>query len=146
MHIEYKPLANVPTAETLGDTDTVLVVSAGEVKKTAKSNVGGGGSGGGLIVECDFEQKSQYEVGYTTDLDADDIVEAYKSGASVVFHFETSGGFGVGEQWMTLDGYTPADAENEVSEALWFSASDWTKFTTTTRTEDGKFFMEVYVD
>lgn len=47
MHIEYKPLANVPTTESLGDTDTVLVVSGGEVKKTAKSNVGGGGGGDG---------------------------------------------------------------------------------------------------
>lgn len=46
MKIDFIPLANVPTVESLTDSAKVLVVDSGEVKKTAKSNIGGGGGGG----------------------------------------------------------------------------------------------------
>ena len=41
MQIEYVPLASVPTAATVGESDKVLIESGGEIKKTAVSNIGG---------------------------------------------------------------------------------------------------------
>ena len=43
MLIEWKPLADVPTIESLGETAKVIVVDGGAVKQTAASNIGGGG-------------------------------------------------------------------------------------------------------
>ena len=40
MKLDYIPLASVPTAESLGASAKVLVVDDGEIKKTAKANVG----------------------------------------------------------------------------------------------------------
>lgn len=51
MKIDFIPLANVPTVESLTDSAKVLVVDNGEVKRTAKSNIGGGGS-------SDFTEKT----------------------------------------------------------------------------------------
>ena len=41
--IEMKRLADVEAVETVSDEASVLIVQDGEVKQTAKSNVGGGG-------------------------------------------------------------------------------------------------------
>lgn len=59
MKIDYIPLANVPTVESLTDSAKVLVVDNGEVKKTAVANVGGGGGGGDLTtVKVTFVNQS----------------------------------------------------------------------------------------
>ena len=153
MHIEYKPLSNVPTAETLGDSDTILVVSGGEVKKTAKSNVGGGsGGGGGMLVETEFVSLGVYDKGFVTEDDADDIVEAFTSGIPVVVHFpydESYAGYGNVECWMTIVGYAPEDNdEHEVIEfagnSMGSSLVSW--YNQLTRTESGKFFFKIYID
>lgn len=49
MKIDFIPLANVPTVESLTDSAKVLVIDSGEVKKTAKSNIAGGGGGEATI-------------------------------------------------------------------------------------------------
>ena len=51
MKLDYIPLASVPTAESLSSSAKVLVVDGGEIKKTAKANVGEHPSGKITITE-----------------------------------------------------------------------------------------------
>ena len=57
MENNYKRLADVDVVEAVEDSAHVLVEVDGEIKKTAKSNVGGGSGGGGVTSWNDLEDK-----------------------------------------------------------------------------------------
>lgn len=71
--IEMKRLADVESVETVSDEASVLIVQDGEVKQTAKSNVGGGlPEGGASVFRIGFTVESQIHSG--TDLVCNEVV------------------------------------------------------------------------
>ena len=128
------------------DNGNVLTVVEGAWAKSAPSG------GGGLLVETTFVDVSQYVKGFVSDIDADDIVEAFTSGQNVVVHFPHAlGGYIPAETYVPIAVYVPADEENYVDEAIEFPTTypsnisiSW--FNGVERTEAGKFFFKIYID
>ena len=107
MAYEFKRLSEVPDAEEVQDTDSVLIVQNDEVKKTAKENVipsGQGGielgtvyftlSGGSLRTGIDWDTGS--------DASTEDVVTAYKENIVKIFYMYDGSLSGVGN----VVGYT----------------------------------------
>ena len=56
MRLDLIPLSGVPTAESVGESDKVLINSGGTIKQTAASNVSGGGGGDSIVfIGCNDE-------------------------------------------------------------------------------------------
>ena len=81
---EFVRLADVETAQEVQDTDTVLIIQGDTVKKTAKSNVGGG-SAAVYFVTSDNHFRTGTDWGTGADVTVADIVYAYKD-AHVIIH------------------------------------------------------------
>ena len=63
MKLDLINMSKVPTAESVGENDKVLIESGGEIKKTAASNIGGGGDGGILAITITWEEGLDESIG-----------------------------------------------------------------------------------
>ena len=145
--------ADIPVLESFPEDSEILVNDDGEMKQVPVSALPSPSGGGGLVVETTFTNVSEYVKGFTSDLDADDIVEAFTSGQNVIVHFPTdeSGYTSMTEQYVSVVAYVPADAEHYVAESIEFANSypglisiSW--YNQLSRTEQGKFFFHIYID
>ena len=93
---EFVRLADVETAQEVQDTDTVLIIQGNTVKKTAKSNVGGG-SAAVYFVTSDGHFRKGTDWGTGVDVTVADIVSAYNDGPVKVYEMYGGSFIGVGE-------------------------------------------------
>lgn len=93
---EFVRLADVETAQEVQDTDTVLIIQGDTVKKTAKSNVGGG-SAAVYFVTSDGQFRKGTDWGTGTEATVADIVSAYNDGPVKVYKMYGGSFAGVGE-------------------------------------------------
>ena len=93
---EFVRLADVETAQEVQDTDTVLIIQGDMVKKTAKSNVGGG-SAAVYFVTSDGHFRTGTDWGTGVDVTVADIVSAYNDGPVKVYEMYGGSFVGVGE-------------------------------------------------
>ena len=93
---EFARLADVETAQEVQDTDTVLIIQGGAIKKTAKSNVGGG-SAAVYFVTSDNYFRTGTDWGTGADVTVADIVSAYKDGPVKIYKMYNGSFAGVGE-------------------------------------------------
>lgn len=93
---EFVRLADVETAQEVQDTDTVLIIQGNTVKKTAKSNVGGG-SAAVYFVTSDGHFRTGTDWGTGVDVTVADIVSAYNDGPVKVYEMYGGSFVGVGE-------------------------------------------------
>lgn len=81
---EMKRLVDVETVETVSDEASVLIVQDGEVKQTAKTNVGGGGGGVSAPI-CFYVSGHLYlDETFINAVDVETVVEAYFAGNAYV--------------------------------------------------------------
>ena len=93
---EFVRLADVETAQEVQDTDTVLIIQGNTVKKTAKSNVGGG-SAAVYFVTSDGYFRTGTDWGTGGDVTVADIVSAYNDGPVKIYKMYSGEFAGVGE-------------------------------------------------
>lgn len=93
---EFARLADVETAQEVQDTDTVLIIQGNTVKKTAKSNVGGG-SAAVYFVTSDGHFRTGTDWGTGGDVTVADIVSAYNDGPVKIYEMYGGSFVGVGE-------------------------------------------------
>ena len=93
---EFARLADVETAQEVQDTDTVLIIQGNTVKKTAKSNVGGG-SAAVYFVTSDGYFRTGTDWGTGGDVTVADIVSAYNDGPVKIYKMYGGEFAGVGE-------------------------------------------------
>lgn len=146
-HLQIEePVAELPVV-TADDNGDVLTVVEGAWAKSAPSG------GGGLLVETTFVDVSEYVKGFKSNISADDIIDAIKSGNSVVVHLPKKEECSVfNDTWASLVCYQPAIAgEYPVAEVFEFASPasgntvlNW--LTTPVRTEDGKVLFPIYID
>ena len=141
----------LPDVGVADDGKTVIV---DEGKWTlGEAGGGGGGGAGGLLITAEWADVSQYVKGFKSDIDADDIVAAYTSGANCVIHVVPSEHYTefTRDLYQSIVGYAPeedyggGDVADEVVElSQTQSMESW--YTRVSRTEDGKFLFQVYID
>lgn len=83
MSYVFKPLSEVNSVDNVQDSDTVLIIQDGEVKQTAKDNVGGVGVVYFVTSGDYIRNGSNWATG--TDATVDDIVAAYEKGHVRIF-------------------------------------------------------------
>lgn len=93
---EFVRLADVETAQEVQDTDTVLIIQGDTVKKTAKSNVGGGSAAVYFVTSDDYFRTGT-DWGTGGDVAVADIVSAYKDGPVKIYKMYGGAFVGVGE-------------------------------------------------
>ena len=93
---EFMRLADVETAQEVQDTDTVLIIQGDAVKKTAKSNVGGG-SAAVYFVTSDNYFRTGTDWGAGEAATVADIISAYKDGPVKIYKMYNGSFAGVGE-------------------------------------------------
>ena len=93
---EFVRLADVETAQEVQDTDTVLIIQGDTVKKTAKSNVGGG-SAAVYFVTSDNHFRTGNDWNTGTEATVADIVSAYNDGPVKIYKMYSGEFAGVGE-------------------------------------------------
>ena len=93
---EFVRLADVETAQEVQDTDTVLIIQGNTVKKTAKSNVGGG-SAAVYFVTSDKHFRTGTDWNTGTEATVADIVSAYNDGPVKIYEMYAGSFAGVGE-------------------------------------------------
>ena len=93
---EFARLADVETAQEVQDTDTVLIIQGNTVKKTAKSNVGGG-SAAVYFVRSAGHFRTGTAWGTGGDVTVADIVSAYNDGPVKIYKMYSGSFVGVGE-------------------------------------------------
>ena len=93
---EFVRLADVEIAQEVQDTDTVLIIQGGTVKKTAKSNVGGG-SAAVYFVTSDNHFRTGTDWNTGTEATVADIVSAYNDGPVKIYEMYGGSFVGVGE-------------------------------------------------
>lgn len=93
---EFVRLADVETAQKVQDTDTVLIIQGNTVKKTAKSNVGGG-SAVVYFVTSDNYFKTGKDWSTGKDATVADIVSAYEDGPVKIYQMYSGSFAGVGD-------------------------------------------------
>lgn len=94
---EFMRLADVETAQEVQDTDTVLIIQGGTVKKAAKDNVGGGGSAAVYFVTSDncFRTGTDWDAGEAVTVA--DVISAYKDGPVKIYQMYSGSFAGVGD-------------------------------------------------
>lgn len=93
---EFMRLADVETAQEVQDTDTVLIVQGNTVKKTAKTNVGGGSAAVYFVTSDDyFRTGTDWSTGEEATIA--DIVSAYQDGPVKIYEMYGGSFVGVGE-------------------------------------------------
>lgn len=104
------PLANgsIITESNTGDV-YVLDALTPEWNKMFSLQGGGGGGGGAdvMVVEFEYNATGANPV-FTSNTAAADVVAAFQSGSTVVFHIPGSADYGVKEFDAAMIGYTPA--------------------------------------
>lgn len=93
---EFVRLADVETAQEVQDTDTVLIIQGNTVKKTAKSNVGGGSAAVYFVTSGGYFRKGT-DWGTGVDVTVADIVSAYNDGPVKIYKMYSGEFAGVGE-------------------------------------------------
>lgn len=83
MSYVFKPLSEVNSVDTVQDSDTVLIIQDGEVKQTAKDNVGGAGVVYFVTSDNYIRNGSNWSTG--TDATVDDVISAYEKGHARIF-------------------------------------------------------------
>lgn len=91
---EFMRLTDVETAQEVQDTDTILIIQDGTVKKTAKSNVGAG-----VVYFVTSNNYFRTGTDWSTgeDVTVADIVSAYKEGPVKIYQMSSGALVGVGE-------------------------------------------------
>ena len=128
------------------------MATAGEINANELYLVAGD-SGGGLVVQTEYYDGGQYRKGFKSDVDADDIVDAFKAGKTVRFHIPHTNytPYGtVDEQWLTLINYTDEYGSQwgnpeERYEFYYKNVMSWSN-DGVYRTQDGKLVLIVYDD
>lgn len=93
---KFVRLADVETAQEVQDTDTVLIIQGDTVKKTAKSNVGGGSAAAYFVTSNNyFRTGTDWYTG--TEATVADIVSAYNDGPVKIYKMYSGEFAGVGE-------------------------------------------------
>ena len=93
---EFVRLADVETAQEVQDTDTVLIIQGDTVKKTPKSNVGGGSAAVYFVTSDNhFRTGTDWDTG--TEAIIADIVSAYNDGPVKIYKMYSGEFAGVGE-------------------------------------------------
>ena len=125
------------------------MLAAGLIESNELYFVAGGG--GNLVVETEYVEGESHNggtaIGYKTTMSADDIVDAYSSGAHVVFHFpEYNDGTYVQRPnaYVSLYAYNGAYQWGEEAFHHDYQAISW--WCGTWRTQDGKLMFQIYVD
>lgn len=93
---EFVRLADVETAQEVQDTDTVLIIQGDTVKKTAKSNVGGGSAAVYFVTSDDYFRTGT-DWGTGKDVAVANIVSAYRDGPVKIYTMYGGTFVGVGE-------------------------------------------------
>lgn len=83
--VDFKKLGDVEQVEEVQESDTVLVVREGEVYRADQSQLGGGGTGGMLLVPGEGEAVYDESLGglAITTANVDGLIAAYEQGANV---------------------------------------------------------------
>lgn len=93
---EFVRLADVETAQEVQDADTVLIIQGDTVKKTAKSNVGGGSAAVYFVTSNNyFRTGTDWDAGEAATVA--DIISAYKDGPVKIYQMYSGAFAGVGE-------------------------------------------------
>lgn len=93
---EFARLADVETAQEVQDTDTVLIIQGDTVKKTAKSNVGGGSAAVYFVTsDYSFRTGTNWDAGEAVTVA--DVISAYKDGPVKIYQMYNGSFAGVGE-------------------------------------------------
>lgn len=88
--VDFKKLGDVEQVEEVQESDTVLVVRDGEVYRADQSQLGGGGTGGMLLVPGEGEVVYDADLGglVITTANVDDLFAAYEQGANVAIQMD----------------------------------------------------------
>lgn len=106
---EFMRLTDVATAQEVKNTDTILIIQDGIVKKTPKDNVGAG-----VVYFVSSGNYFRTGADWSTGKDATvaDIVSAYKDGPVKIYQMSSGALVGVGE----VTGYKMYDGTEQ---AIW---------------------------
>ena len=98
--MEFIRLADVAVVETANDTDKVLIEQNGEIKRVAKTEVGGSGGGNMLILNAVISDPSSFEMSLvSSNMTLNEAITAMSNkeltGAMFIFDFSGMQMYGV---------------------------------------------------
>ena len=98
---------------------------------------------GSMVIEMTFDRSAQ---NYTSTVLYSDVVDAYKSGTSILVHVPRQLDYSQLEVWMTITGYRPKDLDMGQDGDMWEFDTSFAGLVQNFFDSNGIFTAQFYVD